>query len=233
MSLPTKLVLIRHAESARNKALDGKLFLDDPKLMEEVGLVPDHKISITKHGMSQAKRTSQYLYENIGIPDIVFHSGYARTKQTTEGVLNKYKKNKIEVKENLAIRERENGYTYILMQNEKDYVFPYLQKYWDVVGGLFARPVGGESLMDVVERRLQPFLEKIFKEYSGKTIFLVTHGRIIQCIRFILDEMTHEEMEVFIGKKESLPKNCSLTIYELDKKIDKLKLKVWNKIVEK
>lgn len=232
MELPTKLVLIRHAESARNKALGGKIFLNDPKLMEEIGLVPDHKIAITKQGMIHAKKTSQYLYENVGIPDIVFHSGYNRTKATTEGILSKYKKHKIEAKENLAIRERESGYTHIMLDSEQDAMFPYLQKYWKIAGGLFARPVGGESLMDMIENRIQHFLDKVFQKYPGKTIFLITHGRVIQCIRFILDEMTHEEMEDFLSKKENQPKNCSITIYELHKKSNKLKLKVWNKTVE-
>ena len=230
MNLPTKLVLIRHAESSRNEALNGNLFLNDAKLMKIIGSTPDHKISLTKKGISQAKQTSEYLYKNIGIPDVVFHSGYVRTKQTTDGILSRYKNHKIEVKENLAIRERENGYTHVLMESEKEAVFPYLQKYWDVVGGLFARPVGGESLMDIIEKRLQPFLDKIFQEYSGKTVVLVTHGRVIQYLKFLLDEMSWEEMEKFLANKNNTPKNCSLAIYELDKKSNKLKLKVWNKV---
>ena len=230
MNLPKKLILIRHAESVRNKSLGGNLFLNNKKAFDEISTTPDHKISITKKGISQAKQTSKFLYENIGIPDIVFNSGYTRTRQTTEYVLSKYKKHKINIKEDLSIRERENGYTYILMEDEKDINFPYLQKYWEVVGSLFARPVGGESLMDVIERRLNPFLNKIFKEHEGETVVLVTHGRVIQCIRFILDNMSHEEMEVFMADKDKTPKNCSVSIYEFDDKSKALKLKQWNKV---
>jgi len=84
---PARLVLIRHAESERNKALDGSLFLTDPTLLEQIGKVPDHKISITEKGKSQADQTSAHLLRELGVPDVVFHSGYQRTVQTAEGVL--------------------------------------------------------------------------------------------------------------------------------------------------
>jgi broad specificity phosphatase PhoE len=229
MNLPKKLVLIRHAESERNKVLDGALFVNDPTLFEKIGKIPDHKIGITEEGKVQARKVSK---EIVGVlkPDIVLHSGYRRTKETTEEILSEFDKESILVKEDLSIREREGGYTHTLLESEKNVHFPYLQDYWDIVGGLFARPVGGESLMDVIEQRLKPFLRDLFEEYSDKTIFLVTHGRVIQCLRFILDEMTWEEMEEFLSQKESAPSNCGVTIYEPNKEKNKLELKVWNKI---
>lgn len=229
MKLPKKLVLIRHAESERNKALNGALFLNDPTLFEQVGKVPDHKIGITEYGWKQAKEVSKKIV-TLFQPDIIFHSGYRRTKETAEGILSEYKKDKLLIKENLSIREREGGYTHTMMENEKEQQFPYLQTYWDVVGGLFARPIGGESLMDVIEQRLKPFLKEIFEEYPEQTIFLVTHGRVIQCLRFILDEMTWEEMEDFLNKKENTPINCSVTVYGLNEDKTKLKLESWNEV---
>lgn len=231
MKLPKNLILIRHAESERNKALNGALFLNDPTLYEKVGKVPDHKIGITEEGRKQARIVSIKIKKEFE-PDIVFHSGYKRTKETAEELLKVYDKNNFLIKEDLSIREREGGYTHTLMESAKDEFFPYLQPYWDIVGGLFSRPIGGESLMDVIEGRLRPFLMKIFEEYSDKNIFLVTHGRVIQCIRFILDEMTWEEMEDFLNKKENSPENCSVTIYEKGKgkESSKMKLKIWNEV---
>ncbi len=231
MKAPAKLVLIRHAESERNAALNGGFFLNDPDILQKVGKVPDHRIPITEHGKSQAKKTSSKLLEIHGIPDVVFHSGYTRTKQTAEGVLSDYPENaNLSIKEDLLIREREGGYPYTLLESEKDLHFPYLQDYWNVVGGIFSRPVGGESLMDVVENRLKPFLENLNKNYSGKTIFLVTHGRVIQCMRFILDEMSLEEMEKFIADNKSSPRNCSVAVYKYDSKEEKLKLDSWDQV---
>jgi broad specificity phosphatase PhoE len=228
LKTPCKLVLIRHAESERNKALNGELFIKDPSLLGSVAKIPDHKIALTERGMTQAKETSLKLKETIGIPDVVFHSGYLRTKQTTEGILSSYNEKNILVKESLSLREREGGYTHVLLESDKDKYFPYLQDYWDVVGGLFARPVGGESLMDVIEQRLKPFLKELYEEYHGKTVVLVTHGRVIQCLRFILDEMTWDQMEIFLSKKENTPLNAGVTIYSHDSK--KLRLEIWNKI---
>lgn len=229
MKLPKKLVLIRHAESERNKALDGALFLNDPTLFEKIGKVPDHKIGITDDGWKQAKEVSKKIV-TLFHPDIVFHSGYRRTKETAEGILSEYGKDNLLIKEDLSIREREGGYTHTLMEDEKEQHFPYLQSYWDVVGALFARPVGGESLMDVIEQRLKPFLKDLFEKYPDQTIFLVTHGRVIQCLRFILDEMTWEEMEDFLNKKENTPINCGVTVYGLNEDNTKLKLESWNEV---
>ncbi|MEN9649840.1 MAG: hypothetical protein RL094_807 [Candidatus Parcubacteria bacterium] len=227
-SYPSKVVFIRHAESERNKTLNGALYATDPTLFESIAKVPDQQISITEYGVQQAAATAEPLKNLIGIPDIVYHSGYQRTKQTTEGVLKAYGDAPIQIKENLAIREREAGYTHILLEQQTKEYFPYLQDYWDVVGGLFARPVGGESLIDVIEKRLRPFVEKVFEMYRGKTVVFVTHGRVIQCLRFILDDMTWEEMELFLKDKENNPKNCGVTVYSYDAEKDKLKLDMYN-----
>ncbi len=229
MKTPAKLVLIRHAESERNKALNGALFLSDPTALEKVGKIPDHKISITEHGKFQAEKTSPKLLEIHGIPDVVFHSGYMRTKQTAESVLSSYGVKPL-LKEDLSLREREGGYTHTLLESEKEKHFPYLQEYWDIVGGLFARPIGGESLMDVIENRLRPFLEYLNKNYAGKTVLLVTHGRVIQCFRFILDEMTWEKMEEYLEDKKSTPTNCGVSTYMYDSETEKLKLESWNQV---
>ena len=226
---PLKLVLIRHAESERNKALNGSLFLTDPTLLEKVGAVPDHKIHITEEGIEQARLTGERIFTEIGVPDVVIHSGYMRTRQTAEHVMKGLEKD-IPVKEELSIREREGGYTHTLLKDDKEKLFPYLQNYWDIVGGLFARPVGGESLMDVIENRLRPFLKTLQENYEGKTVFLFTHGRVIQCFRFILDEMTLEEMDAFINNPDSCPENCSATVYTYKEDLDKLSLDGWNQV---
>lgn len=229
---PYRLVLIRHAESERNKALDGALFLKDPTQFEAVGKVPDHKISITERGWLQAKDTSKSLYKIFGRPHKIFHSGYLRTRQTTEGITSDFpRKHRLNIEEDLTIREREAGYTHTLLQSEAERDFPYLQAYWDVVGGLFARPVGGESLMDVVEHRLKHMMDKLNRNHRGQTVFLVTHGRVIQCLRFLLDDMSWDQMEHFLSSPESIPENCGVTTYQYDPMIGKLKLQRWNQVL--
>lgn len=214
MNTPKQIILIRHAESERNKALEGgALFITDPAQLEKVGKVPDHKIGLTEKGHEQARTTSKFLIEHFGPPEIIFYSGYARTKQTAEGILSGLAV-KPPLIENLLIRERENGYTHTLLQDDKEKHFPYLQDYWDIVGGIFARPVGGESLLDVIEKRLRPFLEYLNKNYAGKNVVLVTHGRVIQCLRFLLLGASVEEMETFIGDPKNAPLNCSISVFE-------------------
>jgi broad specificity phosphatase PhoE len=128
MKRPKRIVLIRHAESERNKALNGSLFLTDLSLFEKVGKIPDHEISITEYGKQQATKTSESLLNNIGMPDVVFHSGYRRTMETMDGVLSSYQE-KPKIKESLYIREREGGYTHTLLEADKENYFPYIQDY--------------------------------------------------------------------------------------------------------
>ncbi len=227
---PKKLILIRHAESEKNKAANDALFTEDPSGLESLSKIPDHKINLTNAGILQARETSKHLKELIGTPDVLFHSGYQRTRQTTTELLTAYENNSIPIKEHLSLRERESGYTHVLLEADKNLYFPYIQHYWDIVGGLFARPVGGESLMDVIEQRLKPFLKELYTTYEDKTVVLVTHGRIIQCFRFILDEMTWEEMEEFL-KGKNAPKNASVTIYTKNEDSGKLTLEAWNNVL--
>lgn len=134
------------------------------------------------------------------------------------------------------LREREAGYTHILLKKDVEKLFPYMKDYWKVAGHLMSRPVGGESLLDVIEKRLKPFLAKIWKRYAGKKVWFVTHGRTIQCLRYILDDFTLEGIEAFLDEKDdkgrhvNTPKNGSVTTYLYDPETGKLKLSVFNKV---
>lgn len=58
---PALLVLVRHAESARNKAKQGTVYFADEEARRTVRGVPDHKIALTEEGMTQAEKTGIYL----------------------------------------------------------------------------------------------------------------------------------------------------------------------------
>ncbi|MGP8009730.1 MAG: histidine phosphatase family protein, partial [Acidimicrobiales bacterium] len=49
---------------------------------------------------------------------------------------------------------------------------------------LDARPLGGESFRDVIERARR-FLERADEEWPGQRVLLVTHGGMIQALRAV------------------------------------------------
>jgi broad specificity phosphatase PhoE len=146
---PGELILIRHPESARDKARKGSIFIADENARKGVAGAPDHEIALTPDGREQARQTGACLCANHGAPDYLHHSGYRRTVQTAEGILCAYPENQrtgIKVRANQFIRERDPGFAYDMTDQEAAVAFPWLQEYWRTFGGYFARPHGARAL---------------------------------------------------------------------------------------
>jgi len=212
----------------RNRYTKGWRF-SGPESVKSFVDVPDHKITLTEEGYKQAKESGEKI-TGIVSPDVIITSGYERTKQTLEGILEGSATWKhIPVVENLLIRERENGYVWSMLNDSHEKHFPYIQNYWDQVGPLFSRPVGGESILDLIEKRLYRFFDEINKEYAGKKVCLVTHGRVITGVRMLLENMSIDEVEEILHSKTECPKNVGLTVYAYNPWINTYKLKQYNK----
>ena len=227
---PNVLILIRHAESDRNKVKKGLSYFADEYTRNQVRGVPDHKIALTELGRSQAEATGKGIKQHFGVPDYIYHSGYTRTIQTTEGILKAYtdeEQSKIKIRQNIFLRERDSGFAYDMTEEEARKHFPWLKEYWETFGGFFARPPGGESLADVVNRA-HTFMSIINQRSSGKKIFAVTHGGTIRCLRYVIEKWTHDRALAWPPGES--PKNCSLTVYELDSPNNRLNLKEYNTV---
>jgi len=87
---PSLLVLVRHGQSQRNVVKKQNRFYLDDEARKSVKGVPDHLIELTDEGRRQAAATGTALRDTYGMFDYVVHSGYARTIQTTEEILNAY-----------------------------------------------------------------------------------------------------------------------------------------------
>lgn len=229
MNTITALTLIRHGQSARQVALNGNLHFQSHQEREAFLNVPDHKIPLTDLGWRQSRHTGTYLWGKYHAPDVIFHSGYTRTVQTTEGLLSaipEHVRKKIWVQENILLREREAGYTYAMTEAEVKLYFPWHQACWNRTGPLFAVPPGGESIARVVER-LQVFLNELQYMCYHKRVWFVCHARVIQAFRIILDDLSIEQATALLAT-EVHPANCSVTRYEMDPDSERLKLMVYN-----
>lgn len=227
---PSQLILIRHAESARNRAKKGTTYFADEEARKTVKGIPDHEIPLTEVGHEQAKATGLYLRERFGAPDYIYHSGYRRTIETMEGILASFspeQRAEIEIRMNPHIRERDPGYTYDMTTEEAERNFPWLKDHWKTFGGFFARPPGGESLCDVAQR-IRMYYESLKKHRAGQKVWAIMHGGTIRSTRFVLERWNYKRaLEWPHGQS---PKNCGLTVYEFDKKTGRLALKEYNTI---
>ena len=232
MERPSLLVLLRHAESERNKIKRGAVYFQNEYDRTTVKGIPDYQIPITDQGASQAAKTGEGLRDDFGTFYYIYHSGYLRTKQTMEGVLGAYapeeqEKMRAKIRMDPFIRERDPGYCYDMTQEEAEHNFPWLKDYWKTFGGFFGQPPGGESLAQMTNR-VYLFVNMLFRDRGGKKILVVTHGGTLRCFRFILERWDYNQALKWPPGES--PKNCSLTIYDYNSSLSKLVLREHNKV---
>ena len=225
---PSEIIFVRHAESDRNAVKQGNVYFADDAARAKVYGVPDHRIQITERGREQARITGVYMRDRFKRPHFVYHTGYARTEQTMELVLAAQPKRaikKIQVRMNPFIREREPGFAYDMTTAEAENAFPWLQEYWQTFGGFFARPPGGESLSDVLNR-VYTFVNMLFRDRQGKCVWVFTHGGTLRLIRMVLERWDYEQ--ALRWPKGQSPQNCGITRYAYDTKKKRLTLTEYN-----
>lgn len=213
---PALLVLVRHGESQRNVAKQRNRFFLDDEARKPIKGIPDHLIGLTDAGRQQALATGIALRDRFGPFDQLYHSGYRRTIETTDALLDAYPpeaREAIRIRHHLFIRERDQGHAYDMTDAEAAAAFPWLQDYWATFGPFFARPPGGESLAQVCER-VYAFLQKLGRTMAGKRVLVVTHGGTIWCFRYVIERWSYQEAERRF-RTESI-RNCSVTSYELE-----------------
>jgi 2,3-bisphosphoglycerate-dependent phosphoglycerate mutase len=230
MDRPRRLVLVRHAESARNEAKKGSTYFADDAARRTVQGVPDHENPLTPIGHEQAKQTGIAIRERFGTFDYIYHSGYQRTIQTIDGILDAYtpeEREQMHIRSNMFIRERDPGYTYDMTEAEAEAAFPWLKEYWQTFGGFFARPPGGESLAEVTER-VYLFLNTLFRDRAGQDILIGMHGGTLRAFRYILERWDYDQALKWPAGES--PSNCGVTVYEYDEKLERLVLVDYNQV---
>jgi probable phosphoglycerate mutase len=227
---PELLVFIRHAESERNKAKKGSTYFADDYARSIVQGIPDHEIPLTELGHQQALVTGPALRERYGPPDYLYHSGYERTRQTAEGILQAFTPEEragIQVRKNHFLRERDPGFTYDMTEEEAKRHFPYLAGYWKTHGKFMSKPPGGQSL---VEKTSECYLFNgmVFRKHAGRTVYVVTHGGTLRCMRFLLEHWDYEDAAEWPPGQS--PANCSVTVYRSDSSGYHLNLEAHNQV---
>jgi 2,3-bisphosphoglycerate-dependent phosphoglycerate mutase len=224
--------------SARNVAKDGAIFLTKEARVKVKG-ISDPATPLTNEGWQQARATGAALRSQYGVPDRIYHSGYQRTIETANGILEAYdehERGSIDIRSHIFLRERDTGYTFEMTAEESAAAFPWLEAYWQTYGNFYARPPGGESWAEVTQR-VYLFLDMLYRDacliaannnssrearlIAGKTVFVVTHGGTLRCFRFLLESWSLEQINV-----AKAPRNCGLLVYRYNNDAHKLVLEL-------
>jgi len=160
MNDPTRLIAVRHGETAWNveARLQGQL-----------------DIPLNARGQEQARLTAQSLAEDR--PDIVVSSDLARAQATAQAIATL---NQAPLVLDPALRERSFGSFEGLTHTEVEQRWPEQSQRWRRRDPDFA-PGEGESLRRFFERCVSATL-RIVQEHAGKTIVLVSHGGVLDCL---------------------------------------------------
>ena len=226
---PSLLVLVRHAESARNVAKKGNTFFLDDESRKAVQGVADHHVPITTRAVGRPRR-----------PVVRFATSSAPSTTCITPVIDEHRRPPSTywaLIPQASASPCRSGIIcscasatpagYDMTTAEAAASFPWLQGYWDTFGRFFARPPGGESLAAVAER-VYLFLGMLFRDRAQQRVLVVSHGGTLRVFRYLLERWTHDE---FLERWESEPvPNCAVTTYAFDPTAGRLMLQALNRV---
>ena len=176
------LVLMRHGQSQWNL---------------ENRFTGFQNVELTEQGIGEAKLSGENLAK-AGIHfDLVYTSTLKRAYTTAEIALKEAGQDSLiaSMIKHDDLRERDYGDLTGLNKDETR------QKYGDEQVHIWRRsydvqPPGGESLQDVVEKRVRPYFESEIKPQmeAGKNILVAAHGNSLRALLIILGENTPENI---------------------------------------
>ena len=211
---PDALWLVRHGESAGNVARDqaeaeGQAMITMP--------LRDMDVPLSPLGEEQAKVLGVWFgrLPPAVRPTVVLTSPYLRTRATAEIICENagFDFNCITFQTDERLREKEFGIFDRLTKIGARKRYPEQAEYRTVLGKFYHRPPGGESWCDVI-LRLRSVVDDLSREYRGERILLVAHQVVVNCFRYLLEQMTEEEI-LAVDRECAVP-NCSVTFYQYD-----------------
>jgi len=197
MAWPSKLVLVRHAESA------GNVRTAEERAAYEV---PTHAYPLTETGRRQAELTGEWLRAAYGDFDVYYTSYYERAKET---LLRMYPEAKRYEDARLAEANRGIYHTYTKAEIERH--FPKELERKEREGLYHHRPIGGENWPDI-ELRIHSFLGTLARDCGGQKVLIVVHGFWLILFQKLVHRFPIEEALQRYAK--AVAPNASVTAYD-------------------
>ena len=213
---PDRLWVVRHGESAGNVARDAAyasgLFVID--IAER-----DVDVPLSPLGARQSRALGEWFggLAEEERPTVVLTSPYLRARQTAASIreaggVAHDAPSVIDER----LREKEFGILDRLTKLGIEQKFPDQAALRARIGKFYFRPPGGESWCDVI-LRLRSVLDTVSLHYShaGSRVLVVGHQVIVLCLRYLIEELTEEEIMAIDRSGEVA--NCGVTSYTLDR----------------
>ena len=213
---PDRLWVVRHGESAGNVARDAAHAsgLAVIEIAER-----DVDVPLSALGEEQSSALGAWFAElpTEERPSVILTSPYLRARQTAAliGRAGGAAAGAPTVVDE-RLREKEFGILDRLTRLGIEQQFPDQAALRARIGKFYFRPPGGESWCDVI-LRLRTVLDTISLHHSepGSRLLVVAHQVIVLCLRYLLEELTEEEILTIDRKGEVA--NCGVTEYRLDR----------------
>ncbi len=223
---PQTLWVVRHGQSAGNVARDAAeaaglhtidvQFRDIDTPLSDLGIEQSRALGEWFATLPQGQR-----------PEVILASPYVRARETARLLAEAagFDGEKIRVRHDERLREKEFGVTDRLTRHGIEQKFPELAAQRTHVGKFYFRPPGGESWCDVI-LRLRSLTEMMTREHTGQRVLIVAHQVIVNCMRYLVECMDEHQI-LDVDAKGDVP-NCSVTSYRLDETGHRLKLDLVN-----
>jgi probable phosphoglycerate mutase len=226
---PARLWLVRHGQSQGNVAREAA----DERGLPVIDIdVRDVDVPLSGLGKRQAKAAGDWFaaLPEDERPEVILSSPYLRARQTAEiicaaGALAGGATRTI-IDERL--REREFGVFDRLTTVGIRSKFPEEAAHRARLGKFYHRPPGGESWADVI-LRLRSMLNTINLHYCDRRVLVVCHQVVVLCMRYVLEELTEEQILAIDKQAEVL--NCGICAFEFEADAGGLpapRLALWN-----
>jgi len=154
----SKLILVRHGESAGNR--------------ERIFAVSPHDLPLTELGYRQAQQAAQRIAA-LFRPELVVTSAYRRASETARviaGALGLPLEFEADLHEREIGAHRGRSYDSFLTEPDYDPQRPWAWK-----------PQGGESYEEV-QARVGPVLDRLAAAHLSRDVVVVSHGGVMMCL---------------------------------------------------
>jgi broad specificity phosphatase PhoE len=217
---PDVLWLVRHGESAGNVASAAA----EASGAHDIAIPHrDCDVPLSPLGERQAAALGRWLASLApgGAPSVLLTSPYVRARRTADLALEAggLARGELSLVVDERLREREFGIFDRLTKAGARERYPEQAEALTALGKFYHRPPGGESWCDVI-LRLRNVVDTLTREYRGERVLVVAHSAVIFCFRYLLENMTEEE--VLRVDRDFDVANCGVTTYEYDRALGKI-----------
>jgi 2,3-bisphosphoglycerate-dependent phosphoglycerate mutase len=209
---PSRLLLVRHGESAGNVAREAAHAAGHSRI--DI-LDRDADVPLSQRGETQSAALGRWLAQRplTERPEVVLSSPYLRARETAAlvrangGLVPGAPHAVIDER----LREREFGILDRLTATGIAELFPEQAEFRKLLGKFYHRPPGGESWCDVI-LRLRSAVDMLSLHYPGKRVMVVSHEVVVLCLRYLLEDMDEESILAIDHQGDVA--NCAITEYE-------------------